>query len=65
MSSRQVRANFENIFRHFSLRPQTRGPVFFQMAIQFLRRCSEHLAVENMLRDGMRPFRTMERSKPN
>ncbi len=61
----QVCANLENVFGHVNFHPQTSSSVFFQVAIQFLRTGGGNLALEDVLCDGMGPFRVMKRSKPN
>ena len=65
VTASQVRTRFPGQFRHACLGPQSRRPIMFHIKMNLVRLGGGYLALENMLRNGVRPFRVMERRKPD
>jgi len=65
MLSGQLCTNIEALFRHFYLNPQTLSAILFQGLMNALRLRGGHFAMEDVLRDRVRPLRIVQRSKPN
>ena|ERR1019366_29259 len=58
-------AALEGHFRHVHLKPEARFTVPLELRVQFLRLAGRNLAQEQVLGNGVRPFRAMKRRQPN